>query len=66
VNWTEWLRLPHASCLQKGKIEPARLVEIPIIPAVWQNAQEHDFSLDNLVFHKRKVWTRERILELYG
>jgi hypothetical protein len=31
---------------------------------VWQNTQEHDFSLDNLVFHKHKVWTRERILKL--
>jgi hypothetical protein len=36
VNWTEWLRLPHASRLQKGKIEPASasLDEIIIIPTV--------------------------------
>jgi hypothetical protein len=51
---------------QKGKIKPARLVEITIIPAVWHNTQEHDFPLTTLVFHKHKVWTRERILNLCG
>jgi hypothetical protein len=41
--------LPQASRLKKEKSNPPApaLDEMTIIPTMWQNTQEHDFSLDN-------------------